>query len=135
MFFLLCVFSCSFRCRRLDHINGIDWRTDPLFASFRTQIGETDRQSVFIRVCVFSAHLVSNFYYLSFFQVTAYMSSNSRAKDRRAGQPSKDACLCSRTRTPWIPTNTRPREQMLSQLLKIRHRLALLVLFCIYSFF
>lgn len=39
-YFLLCLFSCSFRRRRLDHSNGIEWEhTLSFFALFRAQIG------------------------------------------------------------------------------------------------
>ena len=48
-YFLLCLFSCSFQRRSLDHSNKIKGENSSSFSfvSFWAKIGETDRQSIF----------------------------------------------------------------------------------------
>ena len=61
------------------------------------QIGETDRQSVFVCVCVFFlTHLVSITH--PPFQATINMSSDSGTEDCRAGRPPGDKSNASRLR-------------------------------------
>ena len=77
LYFLLFLFSCSFLRHSLDHSNGIEWDKSTLFcfASFRTQRGEADWQSVFLRVCVF--HCSHCFYSLSYLPCTIVFSLDS----------------------------------------------------------
>ena len=81
-YYLLCLFSHSGAAA--DHSNGIEGgQAFVLFCfvlfHFVAQKGETDRQSVFLWVCVILTHLVSIAHPL--FQVTINMSSGNGAED------------------------------------------------------